>query len=174
MRIIVIKEASDLQSLTTRLFNEVSKSNGKAEAHNAMFERIKSLNPHVDFKHLEAGTVLLLPDSPELKEGESRSLAGDAFSDFKKHAMEGLDTIAERARAGAEVLAKERTNVIAVLKTPAVERLIESDPSLKSQWVEAREGFVAEQKKEQVALEHLESMKKVMAQELADLAGLLR
>lgn len=174
MRIIVIKEASDLQSLTTRLFNEVSQSNGNIEANNAMFERIKSLNPHVDFKRLEAGTVLLLPDSPELKDSESRSLTGDAFADFSKHATEGLDTIAERVRAGAKASATERTNVTAALKTPAVERQIESDPLLKRQLVDAREKFVAEQKKEQVALKHLESMQKAVAKELAAFADLLR
>lgn len=173
MRIIVIKEASDLQSLTTRLFNEVSQSNGKTEAV-AMFERIKSLNPHVDFKRLEAGTVLLLPDSPELKDSESRSLAGDAFADFSKHATEGFDTIAERVRAAAKALATERTNVIAALKTPAVERQIESDSLLKRQLIDAREEFVAEQKKEQGALKQLESMQKAVAKELAALAGLLR
>lgn len=108
MRLIVIKQASDLLTVSRTLFNDGGNSNGIAAAHNATLERIKSLNPQVDFHRIEAGTVLLLPDAPELKDSETQSIAGDAFADFNSHLTEGLRTAAQRVSSGAKALDAER------------------------------------------------------------------
>lgn len=173
MRLIVIKQASDLQTLSSELFNSGSKSTSKAVVGNATLERIKSLNPHVDFQRIEAGTVLLLPDTPELKDSKTQSVAGDAFADFSTHTIEGLKTVAERIRTGADALELERTAVAAVLKTAAVKRQIESDPLLKKQLDDASADFTAEQNRAQEAMKQVKAMQDAAVEELKALERLL-
>jgi hypothetical protein len=175
MRLIVIKQASDLQSLSARLLKKPS--GGRASSHEigqATLEQVKQLNPHVDFQRIDAGTVLLLPDTPELKDTDSQSLAGDAFEDFITHTSEGFKAVAQRMRNNAETLAADRAAVNATVKTAAVKRLIESDPLLKKQLDEVSSEFSDEQKKTQEAARQLEAMQKDMNVELAVLKGMLK
>src|SRR5690349_16934472 len=128
MRLIVIKQASDLQALSNKLL--IKKPGGTAT-----LDRLKALNPHVDFNRIEAGTVLLLPDTPDVKadDKDTRSVAGDAFEDFVKETAEGFKSVAERVSRASESLATDRAAANAVLKIAAVRRQIESDPLLKKQ-----------------------------------------
>lgn len=174
MRIIVIKEAADLQTLSSTLFNIDSSATGNAVAHKATLERIKSLNPQVDFQSMAAGTVLLLPDAPELKDSESQSIAGDAFADFTNHLTEGFKTVVKRVRSGAKVLAADREAVTAVLTTEAVKNLIKSDSLLEKQLDGASKEFSIEQEKALEAAKQVDLMQEAVALELTALAGLLR
>ncbi len=168
MRVILIKQASDLQALTTRLV-------GKKPGSSATLDRVKALNPHVDFNRIEAGTVLLLPDASDIKadDKDSRSLAGDAFDDIVRHAEEGLKATAGRVRKAADELAADRAAIAAVIKTAAVKRLIESDPLLKKQLEDAGEASTAAQKNVQEAAKQVQAMQKMVDEELAALRQLL-
>jgi hypothetical protein len=174
MRLIVIKQASDLQTLSRSLFNDSGNSTGNAAAHNATLDRIKSLNPQVDFQRMEAGTALLLPDAPDLKDTESQSIAGDSFADFTSHLTEGLRIAAQRAGSGAKVLDVEREAVTAVLTTDAVKRQIESDRLLEKQLGDVSEAFTNERKEMQKALKQVKAIQEVAEAELTALAKLLR
>jgi len=170
MRVIVIKESTDLQSLGTRLV-------GKKTGGTAALEQVQALNPHVDFTKIAAGTVLLLPDSPELKtdaDKDTRSPAGDAFDGFAKDADAGVKLAAQRLRVAADALNADRAGISAAVKTAAVKRLIEADPLLKKQLDDAGTAWTAGQKASQDAAKQLEVLQKMLGNELAVLAASLR
>ena len=169
MRIIVIKQASDLQALSGKIL-------GKKAAGSATLERVKALNPHVNFERIEAGTVLFLPDAPDLKSGDkdSKELGGDAFDDFVRDIADGFDSAAARTKSAAAGLSAERGAVTDVLKLATVKRLLESDAALKKQLDEAADEFATEQKELQTAAKQLEALQKIASDELAALAPLLR
>lgn len=170
MRIIVIKESTDLQALGTQLI-------GNKTGGSVTLERVKSLNPHVDFNRLERGTVLLLPDAHELKAGNDkdiRSPARDAIDDFSQDAEAGFKVAAERVHNAAEVLNADLSALSAAVKTAAVKGLIDSDPLLKKQLEEAREAGNNEQKGVQEALRQVQALQKMVGEELAALGQMLR
>jgi len=174
VRFIVVNESSDLLTLSRTLFHDGGNSTGNAAVHNATLDRIKSLNPQVDFNRMEAGTVLLLPDTPDLKDTDSQSIAGDAFADFASHLTEGLGTAAQRVSSGAKALDAEREAVTAMLTTDAVKRQIESDPLLRKQLEDTSEAFTTEQKEIKKAAKEVKTMQVAVRDELAALAKVLR
>jgi hypothetical protein len=174
VRFIVVNESSDLLTLSRTLFNDGGNSTGNAAVHNATLDRIKSLNPQVDFSRMEAGTVLLLPDTPDLKDSASQSIAGDAFADFASHLTEGLGTAAQRVSSGTDALVAEREAVTAMLTTDAVKRQVESDPLLEKQLEAASEALATEQEEMREAAKQVQTMQVAVANEMAVLAKLLR
>jgi hypothetical protein len=175
MRLIVIKQATELQALSANLFKKFSPGDGRSrETNQAVLEQVKLLNPHVDFSRIDAGTVLLLPDTHALKDTDSQSLLVNAFEDFVAHANEGFNTVALRMRSSADALAADRADVNAVLKIAAVKRQIESDPLLKKQLDEANTEFTDAQKAAQVAARQIETMQKDINTELAALQAMLK
>lgn len=178
MRLIVIEQASDLQTaLGARLVKRPAGGKGKAgasEISQATLDQVKRLNPHVeDFQHLEAGAALLLPDAPDLSARDSLSPDGNSFEDFAAHATEGIKAVAQRMRLSAEALAGDRAAVNAVLKIAAVKRQIDSDPLLQKQFDEANSEFAEAQKKAQEAANQVEAMQKEMSAELEALRKML-
>jgi len=170
MRLIVIAQASDLQALSARLLGNPAAGQALGPATLAELGR---LNPHADLQRLEAGAVLLLPDTPELKDADSTPLGGDCFEDFAARTRDGLQAVAERLRSSAEALAAERAGVTAALKTAAVRRLMESDPLLKSQLDEAGSEFADAQKQAQQAAGQLETLQQGVNAELQALRQML-
>ena len=177
MRLIVIDQASDLQTaLNARLLKKPAGRKGKAganEVSQATLDQVKRLNPHVDFQRLEAGAVLLLPDSPELNAKDGQSPGGDAFEDFAAHTSEGFKGVVQRMGLNAEALAVDRTAVNAVIKTAAVKRQIEGDPLLQKQLDEANSEFTDAHKKAQEAAGQVEAMQKDVNAELEALRKML-
>jgi hypothetical protein len=177
MRVIVIKQATDLASLRTMLFKGANATRPAAAAPSstadASMKRLQELNPHVDFQRIAAKTVLLLPDDPATAGSDSRSIADDAFDDFSAHIAAGFKTAAERARASAEAGAAERAAVTEALRDPVVARLIEADPLLREQLARAAEASAAEQKAAQAAIKQVDAMRKTAAEELRALRELL-
>ena len=174
MRLIVIEQASDWPAVSATLLKKPARGKASApEAGQALLDQVKRLNPHVDFQRLEAGTVLLLPDSPELNTKDSQSLGGNAFEDFAAHTNEGFKAVAQRMSLSAEALAADRAAVNATLKIAAVKRQIESDPLLQKQLDEANREFADAQKKAQDAAGQVETMQKEMGAELEALRRML-
>lgn len=165
MRLIVLK-ADSAQTLNTRL------SGTPAGDPSSSLERLKLLNPHVDFGRLSAGTVLFLPDAPDIEAADSRTLDGGAFEAFASDLENGVQAAAARTRAGYERLSADRSEVGAVLKTAALKRLVESDGALKAQLDEVNAQFAKDQRDAQDAVKQLEAMQKEAAAEMAALGKL--
>ena len=165
MRLIVLKP-DNLQVLRTQLATASSSGN------NAPIDRLKALNPHIDFNRLDAGAVLFLPDAPELAQPGSRAVEGGSFDDFTADVIEGLKLAAGRARAGYEQLGADRSDVAAAVKTAAVKRLIESDPALKAQLDEVNAQSAKDLREGKEAGAALDAMQKNVGQEMAALGKL--
>ena len=168
MRMIVIKQASDVQGLTLRLFKRGS---SRVEV---SLDKLKKLNPHVDFSSIDAGTVLLVPDHPDFDDGDATSVGGEAFDSLAKDATTGLKSAIARIRGGFERQDTQRKEVGAVFRSAAFKRLAEGDEALKTQAGEAESRFKAETKRAAETAALLEATEKAMQTELAALAELFK
>ena len=152
MRMIVIKQGTNLQALSTRL---LAGGAGKEGA----LQSLQRLNPHVeDFAKIEAGTVLLVPDLPATRDGESTSISGEAFAVFREQVSEAVDAAVARVRSGYEALAAQRKDVTALLKTAAVKRMLEAEPDLRKQLDATTELFKQDQQRAKEAEKTLETL----------------
>jgi hypothetical protein len=168
MRLVVIRQDTDLKSL----LKEIASAPARTEA--ASLERIRRLNPHVDLRHLSGGTVLLLPDIPELKPEHSQSIGADVFDGLASEVSRGFEVGAQRLRAGAETFNSDRAAVSAALRIAAVKRVLDSDESLQMQLKQATDQSGADQKEWQQAIKKVETMGEQVRDELAALARLLK
>lgn len=166
MRMIVIKQATDLQSLGARLL--VGQTGG-----GKTLETMKQLNPHVDFSRIAAGSVLLVPEASDLKEGESQSISGEAFDTFAEQALAGLDTVATRVGAAHAKRLADQKELGALLKSAPLKRAIEADAELKAQVDATAAVFKEDQAQAKAADEALKVLKAQMSAELAALGKLL-
>lgn len=171
MRVILLKQASDLQALTTRLIGR-----RPAGSSSATLDHLKALNPHVDFNRIEPGTVLLLPDTPDIRadDKDSHSPDGDAFDDLVRHVDNGFQAVAARVAKAGDDLSADHGAIAAAAKTAAFKRLVNSDPLLKKQLDEAGEASNTELKKVQEAAKQVEALRKAAGEELAALRQLLQ
>lgn len=164
MRMIVIDKGTDLTGLTTRLL-------GTGGASESAVQNLQRLNPHLDLNRLAPGAVVLVPDQPGLRDGESTSVGGDSFASFAQAASAALDLAAARVRSGHDARLAEQKDVQAVLKSPAVRRVLENDPDLKTQLEALAQGFKDDQ---QAAKDSDKAMKALLAESAAELAMLAK
>jgi hypothetical protein len=164
MRMIVIKQGTDLQALGARLLGA---------AREGALQSLQRLNPHVDFKRIEPGTVVLVPEQPGLREGESASVGGEAFGAFSEQARAALEATATRVRSGHEARLAQQKDVAAVLKSPALKRLLEADPDLKKELDAALQVFKDDQQAAKESEKLLKTLQDESAVELAALGKLI-
>lgn len=166
MRMIVIKQSTDLQALGARLL-------GAGGASESALQSLQRLNPHVDFNRIEPGTVLLVTEQPGLREGESASVGGEAFEAFSEQVRAVLEATASRVRSGHEARLAQQKDVAAVLKSPALKKLLESDPDLKKELDAALQVFKDDQRAAKESEKLLKTLQDQSAAELASLTQLL-
>ncbi len=164
MRVLVVNSRSDVEALGLRLGRERSART---------LDEIERLNPHVDFKKIERGTVLLVPDLPSDREGESRSIQGQAFEDLRDQVTEALEASSARVRRGYEALDDEAKEVTGVLKSAPLKRAMEADQELKQQVEAAAAVFKQDAAEAKAAEQTLKAMRDQVGQELNALAKLL-
>jgi hypothetical protein len=169
MRFLVIKDTVSAQALSARLFKGGASANAAA-----LLARVKALNPHLDLQHIEAGTVLVLPDLPDADPKASESVGGDAFDALEKDIEDGLKQMTQRIRKGHERLKVERKAVEDALGEAPVKRALLTDPLLKQQLDEAHSQFDADQKRAKAAATALDALHKGAREELSALAQLFR
>jgi hypothetical protein len=164
MRLVVLK-ASSLQKFSTQL-SKATASGGTS------LERLQALNPHIDFADLSAGMAIFLPDTPALAATDSSSLDGGAFDAFTADVGNGMKAALARAKAGADQLTADRSDVATALKTATLKRLVESDAALKTQVDDVNTQFAKDQRDAQDGLKQLDAMQGDAAGEMAALAKL--
>ena len=167
MRMFVIKQETDLQALRTKLLTTGAGSE-------SALQTLQSLNPHVDFNRLDAGTVLLVPDQPGVKTNESSSIGGEAFDSFQEQARASVDAAVARVRNGHDNLTAGRTEVAALLKTAALKRVLEADPDIKKELDQAAQVFKQDQQQAKESIAQLLAFQTQVNEELAQLAKLLQ
>ena len=167
MRMIVIKQRTDLQALGAQLL-------GAGAAREGALQSLQRLNPHVDFKQrIEPGTVVLVPEQPGLREGESASVGGEAFESFSEQVRAALEATASRVRSGHEARLAQQKDVVAVLKSPALKKMLESDPDLKKDLDAALQVIKDDQQAAKESEKLLKTLQDQSAAELASLTQLL-
>lgn len=168
MRMFVIKQATDLQGVSTQLLRRAAGEGGAGA-----LERLQALNPHVDFRKLAAGTVLLVPDSPEIKPSASRTLGEEPVDALVEDLARGLKEQAARVREALKRQEDDRTAVAAALKTAAAKRMLDSDPQLRDQVKAASQQSSDDRKRAQQTLEQIAGMQEGATRELARLQKLV-
>lgn len=164
MRVTFIDE-KNLQAFTQLLGDKI----GSGSA----LEQLKNLNPHVDFKKIEPGTVLLIPDALGFHDAESFSVTGHAFDALREQMLASVDAAASRLRGGYEALLTEQKEVAVVLKSAAVKRAIKADPDLEPQIEAATQVFKQDQQQARDAEKTMQTLQEQAAAELASLTQLL-
>ena len=138
----------------------------------ATLERLKVLNPQVDFDRLTEGTVLLLPDSADLAEGAGKGASGDAVENLTKDLQRAVNTSSAQIKQGLDRAATDQKAISASLKLAAVAAQVKADPALLKQLDAAAERAKADAKRGTENLKALEDANALAQAELAALAKL--
>lgn len=168
MRLIHLKQTIDLEALNAML----TPAAGAADSQAAL-DRIIALNPHVDFRRIEAGTVLVAPDLPGMRDDSAQPVASDAFTQLSATLNAGLKSALQKAGAGVDRLSSEGKTVDATLKLAGVKRALEADPVFKEQVATASARGKAELTAAQTDLKAVEGMAKLIEKELAAMRALI-
>jgi len=169
MRVFIVRKGSDLQAVGAELLRSDATDPAREEV---AIDRIRELNPHVDFQRLESGTVLLLPETAELRAGAGESVGGEAFDGFVGEVHVGLENSGDRIKQGYARIADDRKAVSAALRSAAMKRVVEGDPTLKAQLESADAALREEVRRGTEAQEALAKAQAAALQELADLKRL--
>lgn len=163
MRMLVLKQGQDLQSLATRL--------KAAGAGGLTIDRLQALNPHLDITRLVPGAVLLVPDGVG---DDADSVAGAVFDGLASDVREGLASATARVRSGYARAEAVRKDVAAAVKLATFKRVLEGDAELKKQLATAETRFKADQAQAKQTDESLGALVKLIDEELAVLGKLVR
>jgi hypothetical protein len=167
MPIFITDEATDLATLVTNLA-------GGARVSGATLELVKALNPQLsDTTKLGAGTVLILPETPELKARAGEPAGAESLETLGSRLHTGLRDVESRTMRGFEALVADHGAVRNALKAAAAKRLVEGDPQLKKQLAAAEAHFEAEQKRVAETRKQLVEAAKTVEAEFARLQNLL-
>lgn len=127
----------------------------------------------MNLEKIPAGTVLLIPDLPGLREGESSSVMGDAFDAVREGLLASVDAVGARVRGSYEALRAQQKEVSAVVKSAAFRRAL-ADPTLSEQVEAGTQVFKQDREEAKAADETLKALKEKAGAELAALAKLLQ
>ena len=166
MRMIVIDEATDLPALSARLFGADGHADGA-------IDKLTQLNPHIDFKKIAAGTVLLIPEDAGLRPGQTVSVTGDAFAVLREQMLASLDAASTRVRDGYDARLAEQKDLASALSSAAMKRAIEIDADLKPQVDAALQTFKDDQQQAKLANDTLKAFQQQAGAELDRIAKML-
>ncbi len=166
MRTFITDKEIDLPSLGRRLA-------GGVELRAGVLDRLAALNPHIDVRRIEAGTVLFIPDDAGFADSESASVSGEAFGRLREELLESIDAASARALTAHEALLGEGKEVAGLLKSAVLNRAAEADPELKAQVDEAVATFKSDQQQAKEAARTLSTLQEQAVAELGLLARLL-
>jgi hypothetical protein len=141
-------------------------------ADNTALDQLRKLNPQVDFTRLAEGTVLLLPDTPEIAAGAGKTAGSDNFGDLATDLTRSLEATSENIRKRLDRGMAEQKALTATLKPAAVSAQVKADPELLKQIEAAADRARADGKKAADNLKALQQAHQQAQKELAELAKL--
>jgi hypothetical protein len=169
MRTLIITQNANIDNIRSRL---IAAKTTDAQTQSAL-KQLQDLNPHLDLNNVRAGTVILVPDTPNFKASEGDAVGSGTFDDFQQFVRTSLADASERLKAGDDAQAADRADITALLKTAAFKRALESDADLKQQVADATKGFKDEQAQADQDEKAVAAAAKVALAQLAQLGGLL-
>lgn len=91
---------------------------------------LKAANPHLDFTRLAPGTLVSVPDAPEIDTGAGDDASGAFLGDGGAWLAQALDGLAERAASGAKLDTQKRESLREALGSRKVLELANEDARL--------------------------------------------
>lgn len=167
MRIFVIKQDTNLKALSESLLKRADKPDA------ASLERLRALNPHLDEAKLVAGTVVLVPDTPEMNAGKADTIASSGLELLERELGTGLAATGARLR---EALAKRETRdreVTRIIKSAALARLASEDTELQQRFEDTSGQVAANARHAKQASADYDAMQESFVMQLAVLRNLL-
>jgi hypothetical protein len=164
MRVLVVKAATTVNDLKARL--------GRTGATQTL-DDIARLNPHVDLRAIEPGTVLLVPDAPNTSTDDTTPVQEPPFEELRDQIMGAIEATNSRVKAGYETLAAQAREATTVLKSAVIKRAIEVEPALKAQLDASAAVFKQDAAHAKTADSTLKAIQKQTAAELGELQKLL-
>lgn len=172
MPVLVVGSEKSFAALRARLFaGRVSPAAAKRVA-----EAIRSANPHADLDALRPGTVLSIPDLPEVSVGAELSLGetpAGTGADLYALAGAALDEVAARAREVAAERAAERKQVARALQARAVKEAAAEDAALAADVESTRQAVAAAEAEAEAQAIALTRAHKGWSEDLEELRRLL-
>ena len=157
MKTLVIHDATDLATLAHRMNGENT------------LESLKRLNPHLDPARVPAHSLVLV-EGASTHEGAQSPWAPQVQT-LAAEMKAALHAAVAASMKGLELRAKERRQVADALRVPAMKRVVDADPDLKSRataLAEVHRKELARDKATEKALRLLQSCA------LAEVDGLLK
>jgi len=150
---LIVGEENNLTQLNPRLFRGRVSSNAKAK----VTEAIREANPHVDLNRLEPGTVLTIPDLPEVDVRGDLSLdeiSKQTIAEASSYLQATLGQIAAMEREERKKAKAMRTELNKTLASRKVSQISGRDKNIKAMIESARRTLAAEDEieKEESAL----------------------
>jgi hypothetical protein len=167
-RTFTVRSEITLQALGATLL-DARFSGAQAEA---AMERVKLLNPHVDFQRIAPGTVIFLPDAPGLKATVGAAAQTGPMDEFRALLTGALEDAASRLKAGNAARATERADLSAALRSATFKRVTGEDRNIAAQVTEAQEAMANEERADKQAEENIATMSKAVLAALAQLRKL--
>ena len=164
-RTFTVRNETTLQALGATLLD--ARFSG-AQADAAM-ERVKALNPHVDFQRIAPGTVIFVPDTPGLKATVGTAAQTGPIDEFRALLTGALGDAASRLKAGNAARATERADLSAALGSAAFKRVTGADRDIAAQVTEAQGVMANEERADKQAEENLATVSKAALAALAQL-----
>lgn len=160
MRIFVVKKDSNLKALF-----------GAAPA--ARLEQLQRFNPHLDFKKITPGAVIVVPDEArdiEFPGGDAKAIDAEAMESFIGFTKDALAATAKRVQQAAERAKGEEAALMSALKSKAAQAAFDKDPELKVQAEEVVKSAKEASRDSAADVKNVEAMLKVAQAELVELA----
>lgn len=166
MRIFVIKQDTDLKGIGEAL---LKKNDAPARA---SLDRILTLNPHLDENRVAAGTVVLLPDTPEFAAGSTDTVAASSFEGFQRDMATSFRAADVQLREGLARRDEQDKEVAKAIKSAAITRLAADDAELRGHLEGVGKQADARAKQSKQAAGELAALEKALAAEMKKLGGL--
>ncbi len=160
MRIFVVKTDTDLKSLL-------------GSTPTARLELLQRFNPHLDFKRLTPGAVVVVPEEArdiEFPSGDPKSIGVEAMESFIGFAKDALAASGKRVQQVAERAKAEEAALGTALKSKSVQAAFEKDAELKAQAEEVVKRAKEDSRDSAADVKNFDAMFKAAQAELAALA----
>lgn len=139
MRILTIRTARDAAAARERLLATADpEATARAEV------LLREANPHLDLDHLEAGTLVLVPDAPEFSRDHTEPAGGGALETSITTATEHIEALDARFSAATALASDAREAVLKDLRSRPLRQLEERLPELKPDLDRVRRALAAE------------------------------
>jgi hypothetical protein len=165
MRVYVVKSETSADDVRRRLL----KPGATAARAKALDDSLRAANPHVDLGDLRPGTVLVVPDHPDLADDDAETTVTGGAALGVDLLAAALPRVAAGVERGAEASRQRGEELRTALRTTEVRRATESDDRLRAE-VERLGEVVAEEQRRADAW--AEAVREQSAQWQAALANL--